>query len=73
MFLLIQINSIRRDLMMRNSVLIAAGAFLLFSIFKRRYRLLNSILRNSVVRKLVVQLAMQLPFLREQFMRQAFK
>ncbi|MFZ3588146.1 hypothetical protein ACOI1C_02480 [Bacillus sp. DJP31] len=58
---------------MRNSVLVAALVFLVYSIFRKRYRVLNSILGNPLVRRLAVQFAMQLPFIRERFLKQAFR
>lgn len=59
--------------MLRNSVIIAACIWLVYSIIKKRYRVLNSILANPLMRRLAVQFAMQLPFIRERFLRQAFR
>ncbi|MBM7660844.1 hypothetical protein JOC85_001616 [Bacillus mesophilus] len=58
---------------MRNSILITTIILFALTLMKKRYKVLNSLLRNPLVRRLVVKFAMQLPFIREQFLRQAFK
>lgn len=59
--------------MMRNSIIAAALLFVAYTLFKGRYRMLNTILGNAFIRKLLVQTAMQMPFIRESFMRKAFR
>ncbi|WP_456278286.1 hypothetical protein [Bacillus sp. AK128] len=58
---------------MRNSILITTIVLFLFTLVKKRYKVLNSILRNPMIRRLVVKFAMQLPFIRQQFLKQAFR
>ncbi|WP_246945911.1 hypothetical protein [Bacillus pinisoli] len=58
---------------MKNSILITTIILFMFTMFKKRYRVLNSVLRNPLFRKLAVKFAMQIPFVREQFLRQAFR
>jgi hypothetical protein len=58
---------------MRNSIIISALLFIGYTVIKKRYRVLNSILRNPLVRRLAVRFAMQIPFIRQQFMGQAFR
>jgi hypothetical protein len=58
---------------MRNSIIIAALLFVVYSLFKGRYRMLNTILGSAFIRRMLVQVAMQMPFIRNQFMKQAFR
>jgi hypothetical protein len=58
---------------MRNSIIITALLFIVYAVLKKRYRVLNSILRSPLVRRLAVRFAMQFPFIRQQFLGQAFR
>jgi hypothetical protein len=58
---------------LRNSIIIATLLFVVYSLFKGRYRMLNKIIGNASVRRILVQVAMQMPFIRNQFLKQAFR
>ncbi|MDF0727164.1 hypothetical protein PY093_10605 [Cytobacillus sp. S13-E01] len=52
-------------------LLVMLGGF--YAIYRYRYKIMNGILGNSMMRKTVVSLAMNIPFIRDKFMKQAFR
>lgn len=45
----------------------------IYGIYKYRYRIMNNVLGNSQIRKWVIVLGMNIPFLRNRMMNQAFR
>ncbi|MFD1736545.1 hypothetical protein ACFSCX_08200 [Bacillus salitolerans] len=58
---------------MKNLIIIFAALYVVFRLIKNRYRLLNTILGNNTVRRLLVQFTMNIPYVRERFLKQAFR
>ncbi|WP_235848407.1 hypothetical protein [Litchfieldia alkalitelluris] len=51
-------------------VLFIAG---LYGVYRYRYRILNTVLGNPKARKFFIVLSMNIPFIRDKMMRQAFR
>lgn len=44
-----------------------------YAFYRYRYKIMNGLLGNPSIRKFFVSFAMNIPFLRDRFMRQAFR
>lgn len=44
-----------------------------FAVYRYRYRIMNSLLGNSWIRKVAISTSMNIPFIRDRFINQAFR
>lgn len=54
---------------MRQILIVLAG---LLAVYRYRYKIVNTILSQPVLRRYFIQLSMRMPFLRERFMNRVF-
>jgi hypothetical protein len=45
----------------------------IYAFYRYRYRIMNGVLGNPTMRRFFVSFAMNIPFLRDRFMKQAFR